>query len=162
MTIPPSSGARPLVYPNGQPDRVRAGETEAQTAVAAQWATTSAGGWSRLGGRRHRHAPRRTTSTLTTSFNCTPHRHPTTSLSVIMPIVFLCPRRRGGGIKRYRDPSVCLFQGAAAIVYRHAGCLQLSHRRTADPPEVELPSAGGISSRRHMAIPCFIYFIKRS
>jgi len=28
---------------------------------------------------------------------------------------FLCLRRRGGGIKRYRDPSVCLSRGAAAV-----------------------------------------------
>jgi len=41
-----------------------------------------------------------------------------------------------GGIKRYRDPSVCLFvclsHGAAALGYRHADCLQLSHVLTAD------------------------------
>jgi len=65
-----------------------------------------------------------------------------------------------GGIKRYRDPSVCLFvclsHGAAALGYKHAGCLQLSHRRPpemcglrtrprtdVDPPRVELPSARG-------------------
>ena len=29
--------------------------------------------------------------------------------------------------------SVCLSHGAAALGYRHAGCLQLSHVRTADP-----------------------------
>ena len=75
-------------------------------------------------------------------YTAPPVRHPATydnlyaysgPISVIMPSVFLCPRRREGGIKRYRDPSVSLFQGAAAIVYRHAGCLQLSHRR---PPEM--------------------------
>ena len=42
-----------------------------------------------------------------------------------------------GGIKRYRDPSVCLSiclsHGAAVLGYRQAGCLQLSHVRTADP-----------------------------
>ena len=37
------------------------------------------------------------------------------------------------GIKRYRDPSVCLSQDAAALGYRHALSLQLSHVRTADP-----------------------------
>jgi len=54
-------------------------------------------------------------------------------------------------------PSVCLSHGAAALGYRHAGCLQLSHRRPpeicgrrtrlrtdVDPPLVEL----AISSRR--------------
>jgi len=67
----------------------------------------------------------------------------------------------GGGIKRYRDPSVCLSHGAAALGYRHAGCLQLCHRQ---PPEmcrlrtrlrmdvdllrVKLLSVGTISSRR--------------
>jgi len=74
----------------------------------------------------------------------------------------------GGGIKRYRDPSVCLSapgcsspRRAAALGCRHSGCLQLSHRRPpevcglrthprtgVDPPRVELPSMGGISSRR--------------
>ena len=44
--------------------------------------------------------------------------------------VLVCPRPRGGGIKRYRDPSICLSHGAAVCLdYRHAGCLQLSHRR---------------------------------
>jgi len=47
-------------------------------------------------------------------------------------------RRRGGGIKRYRDPSVCppvcpSPRRARALGYRHAGCLQVSHVRTADP-----------------------------
>ena len=60
-------------------------------------------------------------------------------------------------IKRYRDPSVCLSQPrrAAAPGYRHAGCLQLSHVRTADPSADGHRSAasrtaiaGGISSRR--------------
>ena len=44
-----------------------------------------------------------------------------------------------GGIKRYRDPSVLLsvprricHRRAPALGYRHAGCLQLSHVRTAD------------------------------
>ena len=47
-------------------------------------------------------------------------------------LAYYVPRRRGGGIKRYRDTSVYLSDGAAALGYRHAGCLQLSHRR---PPE---------------------------
>ena len=43
-----------------------------------------------------------------------------------------------GGIKRYRDLCICLpwrscRVRAAALDYRHAGCLQLSHVRTADP-----------------------------
>jgi len=62
-------------------------------------------------------------------------------------------------------------QWLSCLGYRHAGCLQLSHRRplrdvrTADPSAdgrrsaaifaaVELPSAGGISSRRPGAIRC--------
>jgi len=65
----------------------------------------------------------------------------------------LCPRRRGG--RALSDtairPSVCPGLGrAASLTHRHAGCLQLSHVRTADlsadgridPPRVELPSAG--------------------
>ena len=38
-------------------------------------------------------------------------------------------------IERYRDPSVRLSHGggAAAVRYRHACCLQLSHMRTEDP-----------------------------
>jgi len=73
------------------------------------------------------------------------------------------PPPQGGGIKRYRDPPDCLTvrmsvscpRRAAASGYRHAGCLQLSHRRPpemcglrtrprtdVDPPRVELPSAG--------------------
>jgi len=77
-------------------------------------------------------------------------------------LMLLCATRpRGGGITRYRDPSLCLFHGAAALGYRHAGCLQLSHhppsemcglrtspRTDVDPPRVELPSAASISSRR--------------
>jgi len=46
-------------------------------------------------------------------------------------LCLLCPAV--GRIKRYRDPSVCLSHDTAALVYRHAGCLQLSHVRTADP-----------------------------
>ena len=56
-------------------------------------------------------------------------------------------RRR---IKRYRDPfvrpSVC-----PSLGYRHAGCLQLSHVRTADPSADGRRSAASrtvISSRR--------------
>jgi len=48
-------------------------------------------------------------------------------------VVKLCPSAVGG-IKRYRDPSVCLsvpcrscLRHPAALGYRHAGCLQLSH-----------------------------------
>jgi len=59
------------------------------------------------------------------------------------------------GIKRYRDPSVCLSQDAAALGYRHALSLQLSHVRTADPSADGRRSAAsrtavggeGISSR---------------
>jgi len=48
------------------------------------------------------------------------------SVSVTMPPPY-------GGIERYRDPSVRLSHGAAAVRYRHACCLQLSHMRTEDP-----------------------------
>jgi len=77
-------------------------------------------------------------------------------LYIIMPM----PPTVGGGIKRYRDPSVCpsVFPSprrAAALGYRHAGCLQLSHVRTADSSADGRRSAasrtaigGGISSRR--------------
>jgi len=75
-----------------------------------------------------------------------------------------------GGIKRYRDPSqpVSLsvpwrscHRRAAALGYRHADCLQLSHVRTADPSADGRRSAtsrtaigGGMSSRRPGAITC--------
>ena len=42
-------------------------------------------------------------------------------------IAFLCPHCREQGFKRYCNPSV-----PAAVGYRHAGCLQLSHVRTED------------------------------
>jgi len=74
------------------------------------------------------------------------------------------PRRRGALSDTAIRPSVCPsvpWRGcpkrAAALGYRHTGCLQLTHVRAADlrprtdvdPPRVELPSAGwGISSRR--------------
>ena len=47
------------------------------------------------------------------------------------------------GIERYRDPSVCLSHGAAALGYRHAGCLQLSHRRPAEMCGLPESSEGG-------------------
>ena len=71
--------------------------------------------------------------------------------------LYYVPAVRGWGIRRYRDPSVCPScpGRAAARGYRHAGCLQLSHVRTADPSADGLRSAasqtavgGGISSRR--------------
>jgi len=99
----------------------------------------------------------------------------------VLNTVFLYyPLLAGGGILEQRDPSVCqsVPWRSCLLGYRHAGCLQLSHRR---PPEmcrlrtrprtdvdrprflhprwpdwrrhdryasVELPSVGGISSRR--------------
>jgi len=42
-------------------------------------------------------------------------------------IAFLCPHCREQGFKQYCNPSV-----PAAVGYRHAGCLQLSHVRTED------------------------------
>ena len=62
-----------------------------------------------------------------------------------------------GGVKRYRDTSVCPNpKRAADLGYRHAGCLQLSHVRTVDPSADGRRSAasqtvtgGGISSLRH-------------
>jgi len=65
-----------------------------------------------------------------------------------------------GRINRLSDttihPSVSLSHSAAALGYRHAGCLQLSHVRTADPSAYGSRSTasrtaiggGGISSRR--------------
>ena len=61
-----------------------------------------------------------------------------------------------GGLGALSYTAIRLSHGAAAIGYRHAGCLQLSHCRPPemcglqtglDPPRVELPSLGGISSR---------------
>jgi len=57
------------------------------------------------------------------------------SVSVTMPPPY-------GGIERYRDPSVRLSHGAAAVRYRHACCLQLSHMRTEDPSADGRRSAG--------------------
>jgi len=66
--------------------------------------------------------------------------------------------------------SVCLSQGVAAVGYRHAGCLLLSHRRPVpemyglqtrprtdvDPPRVELPSAGAYRLAAPGAIACTV------
>jgi len=73
----------------------------------------------------------------------------------------LCPCHRGGGIKWYRYPSVCLSHGATALHYRLTGCLQLSYLRTADPSASGCRSAasrptGGISSRRPRVILCLV------
>jgi len=66
-------------------------------------------------------------------------------------------------------PSVCPSpRRAAALGYRYAGGLQLSHVRSADmsaegridPPRVELSSAEGISSCRPGAITCFIGVVR--
>ena len=55
-----------------------------------------------------------------------------TSLRAATTHGLLCSGRKG--IKRYRDPSVCLSRDAAACLgYRHTGCLQLSRRRTDSP-----------------------------
>jgi len=80
------------------------------------------------------------------------------SFALALPSSLLCSHRMGEGA--LSDPSVCLSHGAAALGYRHAGCLQLSHgglrthpRTDVDPPRVELPSAVGcIAARR--AITC--------
>ena len=81
-------------------------------------------------------------------------------------VQLLWPPALYGGVKRYLEPSACLsvrlsVPWRSCLSYRHAGCLQLSHRRPpemcglrtrprtdVDPPRVELPSAGGISSLR--------------
>ena len=93
----------------------------------------------------------------------------TTSPTCMGSVGFLLcmPCRIGaGGIKRYRDPSVCLSvclsQSAAALgpqlpqaISTLAACslamcgLQTRSRTDVDPPRVELPRAGSISSRRH-------------
>jgi len=62
-----------------------------------------------------------------------------------------------GVIKRYRDPSVYPSpRRAAALGYRHAGCLQFSHADPpADgPPRVELRSAGTYRLAAPGAITC--------
>jgi len=80
------------------------------------------------------------------------------------------------GNKRYRDLSVRLSvpwrrcpRRATAPGYRHAGCLQLSHVRTADPSADGRRSAasrtaigGGISSRRPGAMTCWLTPMARS
>jgi len=62
---------------------------------------------------------------------------------------------------RFVRPSVCLSQGAAALGYSHRRPLEMCGLRTSpqtdvDPPRVELPLPGGISSRRPGAITCKI------
>ena len=79
---------------------------------------------------------------------------------LMIAVIMSLPRcTRGRDTKRYSDPSVCLSvclsHSAAAVGYRHTGCLQLSSVRTADPSADGRRSAasqtaigGGISSRR--------------
>jgi len=73
-----------------------------------------------------------------------------------------------GGIKRYRDPSVCLsvcpkaqlpWACAAALGFRHAGCLQLSNVPTTDPSAASQTAIGGGAYRLAApgAITCFIH-----
>ena len=78
-------------------------------------------------------------------------------------VELLCPRRRGGGIKQYRDPSVCvsvcLSHGAAALgtlaAYSLATCGLWTRPRTdVDPPRVERPSAGAYRLAVPGAITC--------
>ena len=88
-------------------------------------------------------------------------------------IFFLYPRHRRVLSNTAICLSVFLSHGAAALGYRHVGCLQLSHRRPSemcglrtrpptdvDPPRVELPSAAGGGAYRLAApggaIPCLI------
>jgi len=74
----------------------------------------------------------------------------------------LCPRRRGGhfGIARSVRPSVLpsvcpMAQLPYAIGTLAAGILAMCRLWTdVDPPRVELPSTGGISSRRPRATTC--------
>ena len=77
-------------------------------------------------------------------------------------LIYLCPAVGSEGLSDTTiRPSVCLSvprrscrRRAAAVGYRHAGCLcglRTRPRTDVDPPRVELPSAaggGGISSRR--------------
>ena len=88
----------------------------------------------------------------------------------------IMPHPTVGGIKQYRDPSVCpsvcLSHGACSFLgYRHAGCLQLCHcrppemcglrtrpRKDVDSPWFLPPRTaigGGISSRLLRVIPCY-------
>jgi len=90
------------------------------------------------------------------SWRCTPwHRHSCTSSDKRQRLRADCYAPAAGDIKRYCDPSVCLSHGAAALGYRHAGCLQLRHVRTADLSAGGRRSAasrtaidGGMSSHR--------------
>jgi len=78
---------------------------------------------------------------------------------------FIMPRHGGRGIKRYRDPSICLSQPVPTVVCRtlvwHTGIIwsncgkdELADqqkcadpRMDIDPSQVKLPLEGGISSR---------------
>jgi len=92
----------------------------------------------------------------------------------VAPENFLCPPPYGGhfGIARSVRLSVpwCSCpRHAAALGYRHAGCLQLSHVQTVNPPADGRTSAasetaisGDISSRRpHGVITCTVLYSKR-
>jgi len=93
-----------------------------------------------------------------------------TSAAIRRPLVAVCPSHHRtkanaesriysngdfyapavGGIKRYRDPSVwpavCHSrQRAAALGYRHAVCLQLSHMLTADQSACRVAVPGAIT-----------------
>jgi len=69
-----------------------------------------------------------------------------------------------GGIKRYRDPSVCLSVPWRSCPNTLAACslavcgLRTRPRTDVDPPRVELPSAGSIPSRRSRPIPRTLYY----
>ena len=82
--------------------------------------------------------------------------HATSLISLSQPTIPFIMSPTVGALK---DTAICLSvslsHGAAAICYRHAGCLQISHVRTANPSADECRSAasqtaigGGISSRR--------------
>jgi len=81
-----------------------------------------------------------------------------------------CPRFRGAFWNSAIRPSICPIVQLPCLGYRHAGCLQLSHRQPpemcglwtrlwtdVDPPQFldQTAIGGGILSRRPWLIPCY-------
>jgi len=92
-----------------------------------------------------------------------PYRSPSTASVQYLCLFEVIIPALAGGILKQRDPSVCLsVPWRSCLGYRHAGCLQLSHRR---PPEICGPATifGSNCHRRRAyrlaapplgAIPC--------
>ena len=86
--------------------------------------------WNDGGSSTTSHARPSLSSVLLTSTS----NHPTSRLHCTSPRIII-PRHRGGALT---DTAICLSvcpspRHAAAVGYKHAGCLQLSHVRTAHP-----------------------------